>query len=151
MNVLLSSNDFAFGSIDQVVGSLTNIVTTSAKSPGAITLQHEISDPDVQGFISVFPSIASSGWKFESLARALNDGTTYQNANSSTSDVTMKGILLSVPTPTSSTATPTVTTSAVTASATQKASSSSSPLFSHESLTSRLFLSFIIIVVCSTL
>ena len=63
------------------------------KSPGLITLEHEIKDVEVGGFINAFPLIASNGWKFRSLAEVM-DGRVYQNANSSTSDVSKKGILL---------------------------------------------------------
>jgi hypothetical protein len=54
--------------VDQVTASLTQIISTSAKSPGAIVLQHEISDPDVNGFIAAYPTLAANGWKFASLA-----------------------------------------------------------------------------------
>jgi chitin deacetylase len=139
------SLDYTFGTSDEVVASVSNIITTSAKSPGAITLEHEITDPDVDGFIAAFPGIAASGWQFKSLARVLNDGTTYLNANSSTSDVSLKGILISDPTTTSST--PTATASAANSSvtgATQLTSSGSSLLLTHETPASKLFFSFII-------
>jgi peptidoglycan/xylan/chitin deacetylase (PgdA/CDA1 family) len=123
------SNDFALGSVDQVTASLTQIISTSAKSPGAIVLQHEISDPDVNGFIAAYPTLAANGWKFASLARIVNNGQAYQNANSSSSDVSKKNILVADPAAISSTATPTSTSSSR-PSATQKTSSGSSLLLS---------------------
>lgn len=67
------------------------------KSPGLITLEHELKDFEVAAFINAFPLIASNGWRFRSLAGVM-DGRAYQNANSSTSEVSKKGVLL---TPTS--------------------------------------------------
>jgi len=87
----------------------------SPKSPGLITLNHENSAVTIGGFITSFPQIAANGWTFRSLAQVLNaDGNAYQNADSSTSDVLRKGVLLNqvVSSSTSSTVAPSPTTTA---------------------------------------
>jgi len=56
------------------------------KNPGLIILEHELSDITVDSFIATFPNISSNGWKFASLAKVVNDGRTYQNAEDSDSD-----------------------------------------------------------------
>lgn len=141
------TGDWTSGSPQQVAASLTQIVATRPKSSGLVTLEHEISDSDVAGFIAAFPSIAANGWKFQSLAKALNDGRSYQNADSSTSDVRKKDILaVDPPSLTSSMPTPTSTSAPAATSAVQRASSSSSSLLlSHKSPCSLFFLSSIIL------
>jgi len=102
-----STGDWTSNSAQQVASSLGGLLTGRPKSPGLVTLEHEISDFDVDGFITTFPQIASNGWTFRSLAQALGSGASYQNAKTSTSDVTPKNILQQqqqpVPTTTSST------------------------------------------------
>lgn len=65
------------------------------KSPGLIILEHEIASVTVDAFMTAYPMIKSNGWKFMSLAKAIGDGSTYQNAEGSMSDdVESAGIIL---------------------------------------------------------
>jgi len=89
------------------------------KSPGLMVLEHETSDITVNGFINSFPQIAGNGWSFRSLADVMSNGTSYQNAANSGSDVTKKGILANSPVSTSTTATPSTTNSPSPTSSTQ--------------------------------
>jgi len=131
------SSDWATSSTDQTTSSLVGFLTNRPKSPGLITLEHEITDSELGGFIAAFPAIASNGWQFKSLAQALsNGGNVYQNANSSTSDVSKKGILaFNVATTSSLPPTPSVTSTALpTPSASRSKSTSSSLRLSHSCL-----------------
>lgn len=49
-------------------------------------LQHEITDLSVKIFMDIFPLVAQKGWRYESLAKVLGDGRTYQNADANFSD-----------------------------------------------------------------
>ncbi len=93
------------------------------KSPGLIVLEHEIASVTVNGFMTAYPLIKSNGWKFMSLAKAIDDGRTYQNAEGSLSDdVESAGILVEAST-SSSTAASTTTLSSNTTSTAQSITS----------------------------
>lgn len=116
-----------------VVGRMSEFLR-SPKSPGLITLNHENSAVTVGGFITSFPQIASNGWTFTSLAQALSGGQSYQNAQSSISDVTKKGVLNQVvsSSTTSTSASPTTaspTASSLPSGRQRSAASSSHALF----------------------
>jgi len=64
-------------------------------------LEHTNSAITVGGFMDAFPLIAANGWSFRSTAEVLGGGRAYQNANSSASDVSRKGILLNEVVPSS--------------------------------------------------
>jgi len=97
------------------------------KSPGLVTLNHENSAVTVGGFITSFPQIAANGWTFRSLAQVLNaDGNSYQNADSSTSDVLRKGVLLNQVVSSSSTSSTVAPSPTTTANSSRSASPSSS-------------------------
>lgn len=94
------------------------------KSPGLIVLEHEIASTTVNGFMTAYPLIKSNGWKFMSLAKAIGDGRTYQNAESSLSDdVESAGILVAAESTISPTASPTTTLPLNSTSATQSRTS----------------------------
>jgi len=93
MNIYFSSSDWSATSQEQVVGTITGYLTGS-KTPGLVLLEHTNSAITVGGFIAAFPLIAANGWSFRSTAELLGGGRSYQNANSSASDVSRKGILL---------------------------------------------------------
>lgn len=82
------------------------------KSPGLIVLEHEITSVTVNAFMTAYPLIKSNGWKFMSLAKAIDDGRTYQNAEGSLSDdVESAGILVAESTSSSTAASTTATLS----------------------------------------
>ncbi|PFH52725.1 carbohydrate esterase family 4 protein [Amanita thiersii Skay4041] len=80
------------GTTPQIVQSSMHEWISGPKSPGLIILEHEVSDQSVSAFIEAYPSIRSNGWNFASLAQVV-DGKVYQNADNSTSAVTMVGIM----------------------------------------------------------
>ena len=129
-HIFTSTFDYQLGDQQQIVDKLAKFLARP-KSPGLITLEHEIKDVEVSGFINAFPLIASHGWKFRSLAEIIGGGQAYQNVNGSTSDVSNKGILATsaltpATSPTLSTAT-IPSTSSSTSSPSQLASSSQRP------------------------
>jgi chitin deacetylase len=68
------------------------------KKPGLIVLEHEIKNITVGAFMLDFSMIGAFGWDFVSLAQALGRGSSYANAqNSSTNDVTLMPIVPSIP------------------------------------------------------
>jgi hypothetical protein len=132
-----SSGDWAAGSEDQVVGRMAEFLR-SPKSPGLITLNHENSAVTVGGFITSFPQIAANGWTFRSLAQVLGEGRSYQNAQSSTSEVLKKGVLLNqvISSSTSSTVAPSPTTTASPARSSSPSSTTQSSAASFHPRTS---------------
>ncbi|KAG6887692.1 hypothetical protein C0995_013434 [Termitomyces sp. Mi166 len=62
------------------------------KTPGIITLEHELSDLSVDAFMDAWTLIGAAGWKTASLASIIGDGT-YQNSDDSDSPVTVDGII----------------------------------------------------------
>ena len=67
---------------------------TGPKSPGLITLEHELTKDTVNAFMTAFPMIQSNGWKLVSVAE-LDGGSAYQNANGDEGTVTpINGILV---------------------------------------------------------
>ena len=138
-----SSGDWAAGSEDQVVARMGEFLR-SPKSPGLITLNHENSGVTVGGFITSFPQIAANGWTFRSLAEVLSNGHSYQNAQSSTSEVLKKGVLLNqvISSSTSSTAapSPTTTTSSATRSPSPTTKQSSAASFNPRTSCHLIFL-----------
>ncbi|KAF9568900.1 glycoside hydrolase/deacetylase [Agrocybe pediades] len=111
-----------------IEAALTQFLATP-KTPGLIILEHEIVDRTVDSFIASFPKIAAAGWKFESLAKAVNDGRTYQNAAGSLSnDVKVSGILLGAAAGSSnSSSTTSSTQSGSSTSSTSSSSATSTP------------------------
>ncbi|KAF8204977.1 chitin deacetylase [Pholiota molesta] len=96
------------------------------KSPGLIILEHEIAATTVNAFITAYPQIQAAGWKFMSLAKAINDGDTYQNAEGSASDDVVKAdIILGLSSTSSSSTSTTASTSSPTSTSTSAAASSS--------------------------
>jgi peptidoglycan/xylan/chitin deacetylase (PgdA/CDA1 family) len=62
----------------EVQADVKKFITASPKTPGQMVLEHELTDQTVRIFMNSFPDIASSGWKFQSLASAYGTGA-YQN------------------------------------------------------------------------
>ena len=91
-----SSSDWSAASQQVVVDTITGYLT-GPKTPGLVLLEHTNSAITVGGFIAVYPLIAANGWSFRSTVEVLGGGRVYQNANSSTGDVSRKGILLNNP------------------------------------------------------
>ncbi|KJA24474.1 carbohydrate esterase family 4 protein [Hypholoma sublateritium FD-334 SS-4] len=105
------------GTPDSIQAAMTRFLAMP-KSPGLIVLEHEIASTTVNGFMTAYPMIKSNGWKFMSLAKAIADGRTYQNAEGSLSDdVESAGIL--VESTSTSTALPTTTLALVATSIAQ--------------------------------
>ncbi|KAF8076387.1 hypothetical protein FPV67DRAFT_1471515, partial [Lyophyllum atratum] len=75
-----------------IASSFAKWVTAPSKSPGIMTLEHEISDQSVQAFIDNYPLIKPNGWGTGSLARLVGNAT-YQNSKDSNSPVTFAGII----------------------------------------------------------
>ncbi|KAF9485353.1 chitin deacetylase [Pholiota conissans] len=122
------SEDWA-GTPASIESALTKFLALP-KTPGLIILEHEIASVTVNAFITAYPQIQAAGWKFMSLAKAVNNGATYQNAQSSTSDDVVKadiilGLSSTSSMSTSSTLTPT-SSSTTSSSATTGTSSPTS-------------------------
>ncbi|KAG6900966.1 hypothetical protein C0993_004403 [Termitomyces sp. T159_Od127] len=62
------------------------------KSPGIITLEHELSDMSVSAFMDAWPLLGPAGWKTGSLAEIVGDSA-YQNSDDSDSPVTLDGVV----------------------------------------------------------
>jgi len=82
------------GTPQSIETALTSFLA-SPKSPGLIILEHELTDITVNGFITAYPQIQANGWNFASLAQLIGNGTSYQNAASSTSDDVKAGDIVS--------------------------------------------------------
>ncbi|KAG6854784.1 hypothetical protein C0991_001211 [Blastosporella zonata] len=79
------------------------------KSPGIITLEHELSDDSVSAYMDAYPMIGPAGWKIASLASIIGDDGTYQNSDDSESPVTTDDILVGTNLPASSSSSSTST------------------------------------------
>ncbi|KAH9482648.1 Chitin deacetylase [Psilocybe cubensis] len=107
----------------QEIGSSMSQFLAAPKSPGLMVLSHELTDMMVYAFIKSFPEIGANGWRFSSLAKALEDGRPYQDSSSSGAhNLHPDGIVLDVEPYTSTELTPSpsatdlVTSSAITPS-----------------------------------
>lgn len=120
------TEDWAQSSTPPIEAAMTGFLA-SPKSPGLIILEHELTDVTVDGFIQAFPMIKQNGWNFASLAQVMGNGSSYMNAQSSTSDdVTPMGLLAAEQTTSSSsssTQTPTPTPAPSSSSAASSATS----------------------------
>jgi chitin deacetylase len=76
----------------EIASSYAKWVTAPSKSPGIMTLEHEISDQSVQAFMDNFPLVKPNGWGTGSLARLVGNAT-YQNSKDSNSAVTFAGLI----------------------------------------------------------
>jgi hypothetical protein len=88
-----SSSDWSAPDQQNVIDNIAKYLT-GPKTPGLVLLEHTNSAITIGGFMAVFPLIAANGWSFQSTAELLGAGRVYLNANSSTSDVSKKGVLL---------------------------------------------------------
>ncbi|KAF8913899.1 hypothetical protein CPB84DRAFT_1757852 [Gymnopilus junonius] len=105
---------------------------SSPKHPGLVILEHELTDITVNGFIQSYPLIQQNGWNFISLAQSVGNGSSYHNAQSSSSEVTPMGILLANQT----TSTSTSSTQSSTSTAASSSSSSGQNLSGAKAQTS---------------
>ncbi|KAF8974562.1 hypothetical protein BDZ97DRAFT_1900211 [Flammula alnicola] len=113
------------GTPPSIEAAMTQFLT-GPKSPGVIILEHELTDITVNGFMTAYPMIKSNGWQFVSLAKAIGDGHTYQNAeDSSSNDVVPAGILVAASSSSTSAAPSTSAASSGSTSATPSIASAS--------------------------
>jgi len=90
------SEDWAQNNPGPIVNNLQQILT-GPKSPGLIVLEHELSEITITGFMNSYNMIKANGWNFQSLAQVLGGGSSYTNAqNSTTGNVTPEPIVASV-------------------------------------------------------
>ncbi|KAF5320726.1 hypothetical protein D9619_000933 [Psilocybe cf. subviscida] len=84
--VIWNNDTFDWEATPEAIQASMQKFLTGPKRPGLVVLEHEIKQNTVTGFLNSHPMIAANGWKFISLAKAINDGRTYQNAGGSLSD-----------------------------------------------------------------
>jgi len=125
--------DYEQNSTPAIMSALQNFLSTP-KTTGLIVLEHELTDTTVNGFIQSFSMIASNGWNFQSLAQVLGGGSSYTNAqNSSSNDVIQEPIVSAVSTSasaSSSSSSSSLAATSTTQAAKQNATSPSSSLSS---------------------
>jgi len=122
------TEDWAQNNTAPIEAAMTGFLT-SPKSPGLIILEHELTNVTVGGFIEAYPMIKQNGWNFVSLAQAVGNGSSYMNAQSSTSDdVVPMGLLVADQiTSSSSSSTQATTSTSPAASGSASASHSAAP------------------------
>ncbi|GLB34548.1 putative carbohydrate esterase family 4 protein [Lyophyllum shimeji] len=82
----------------QIHDSFVQWLTAPSKTPGIVTLEHELSTESVKAFMDNYPMIKPNGWQTGSLARLI-DPSVYQNSKDLNSPVALAGILVDPSTP----------------------------------------------------
>ncbi|GLB33810.1 putative polysaccharide deacetylase [Lyophyllum shimeji] len=109
----------------QIRDSFIKWLTAPSKTPGIVTLEHELSTESVTAFMNNYPMIQPNGWQTGSLARLIGSSV-YQNSKDPNSPVALAGIVVGASTPSAGNSSASGTSSTSQSSQTQTTTSSTS-------------------------